>query len=111
MVSDCLSPAASLKHSKHHKLTEADNVDTPPARPMSDPTYSQGDEEEVQSRQQEPGMTNGQPSQKRLRVAPVVRHLHAVLVNNSASGGRMTYATQRMMTRVTLVRLTQAKLW
>ena len=80
MVSDCLSPAASLKHSKHHKLSEADNVDTPPARPMSDPMYSQGEEEQVQSRQQEPGMTNGQPSQKRLRVAPVVRHLHAVLV-------------------------------
>ncbi|KAL3160650.1 hypothetical protein ABBQ32_010571 [Trebouxia sp. C0010 RCD-2024] len=69
MVSDCLSPANSLKPSRHHKLSEADNVDTPPARPMSEPTCNQGEEDEVQSRQQEPGMSNGQSSPKRLKVA------------------------------------------
>ena len=74
MVSDCLSPTTSLKPSKHHKLSEVD-VDTPPARPLSDPAL---EEEEVQSSRQQPGMANGQSQAKRLRVAPAVRHMHAM---------------------------------
>lgn len=81
MVSDCLSPANSLKPSRHHKLSEADNVDTPPARPMSEPTCNQGEEDEVQSRQQEPGMSNGQSSPKRLKVATGVRAFACLVVS------------------------------
>ena len=77
MVSDCLSPTNSLKPSKHHKLSEVD-VDTPPARPMSDPALDQGEEEEVQSSRQQPGIIDGQSQAKRLRVAPAVRYMRAV---------------------------------
>ena len=74
MVSDCLSPTTSLKPSKHHKLAEVD-VDTPPARLISDPMLDHG-EEEVQSSRQQPGIADGQSQAKRLRVATAVRHMH-----------------------------------
>ena len=73
MVSDCLSPTTNLHPSKHHKLSEVD-VDTPPARLMSDPPLDPGEEEEVQSSHQQPGVTDAQSPPKRLRVAPQVRH-------------------------------------
>lgn len=75
MVSDCLSPTTSLKPSKHHKLAEVD-VDTPPARLMSDPMLDHGEEEEVQSSCQQPGIADGQSQAKRLRVTTAVRHMH-----------------------------------
>ena len=76
MVSDCLSPASSLKPTKHHKLSEADNVDTPPARPVSAAPVQGGDEEEeVQSSYQQAAMTDGQTSPKRLRVTLMVSAL------------------------------------
>ena len=78
MVSDCLSPTTSSKPNRHHKLSEVDNVDTPPARLMSDPMPDQRGEEEVQSSHQQPAMTDGQSQPKRVRVTPVVRHMHAM---------------------------------
>lgn len=67
MVSDCLSPTTSLRPSKHHKLSEVNNVDTPPARPITPLEARGAEEEEVQSQQ-----AAGQASSKRLRVAPLV---------------------------------------
>ena len=71
LVSDCLNPTNSMRSSKHHKLSEADAVDTPPARPINAldtaSDTSPGEEEEVQSRQMD-----GPPSSKRIRVASSV---------------------------------------
>ena len=43
---------------------------------MSDPMLDQGEEEEVQSSRQQPGITDSQSQAKRLRVAPAVRYMH-----------------------------------
>ena len=74
LVSDCLSPTGSLRPSKHHKLSEVANVDTPPARPMT-PLEARLAEEEAQSQQAE-----GQAGPKRLRVTPLVRPVFAVFL-------------------------------
>ena len=81
MVSDCLSPTTSLKPGKHHKLSEVDNVDTPPAQPISDPMYASSGGKQVQSTYQQAGLANGQASPKRLRVTPAVSTCLLVIVH------------------------------
>ena len=75
MVSDCLSPTSSLRPSKHHKLSEVDNVDTPPAQPIPPMGSRIAEEQEAQSQQ-----ADGQASPKRVKVAPLVS---AFLVTSS----------------------------
>lgn len=69
MVSDCLSPTSSLRPSKHHKLSEVDNVDTPPARPIN-PMGTRLAEEEGGSQ-----LADGQASPKRVKVTPLVSNV------------------------------------
>ena len=58
MVSDCLSPSGTQRAGKHHKLSEVDNVDTPPAMPLL--PGREADLQEQQANGQAQGQLNGQ---------------------------------------------------
>ena len=68
LISDCLSPTGSLRTNRHHKLSEADGVDTPPPRPIT-PGGITGDGEPREILQQA-STANSQADS--LRLAPTV---------------------------------------